>query len=542
MQKNYWIIPCNPNYYDIFGAFDHLTTINWKQIFRNMKVDDIVYIYVGSPYKCIMYKTRINETNLPKVKIDDSEFQLNSESYKNYGNYLELERLETYNNIKPLQYHSLKVNGLTTVQGPTCINNQLKKYLEKVTNSKDEIQDYIVEYLKRMDYRTYNQSIKKELEKRKKFVEHFTIEKILNLNINEFATGRSTLDNLGKESFCYLIETQFKNLGEMRGSFASKFGIWYSLKDNQYHFTKKYGHSLESAFQKLKEEIKNLLIAGKQNDYESIDNNLLCPLFKGKILSIYFPDKYLCVFNKDDIELFLKELNIYYDPKQIQHLEQKKSLLLQYKNNNPYLKDVNNYYFTMFLYDTFGHKIKENKNKIQILGEIAYYNFEQVNFKYLGTHIHKKKSSSTSDTKPDYKKINENKKIIGDRGENAICNYEKQQLQNLGYQNLAKNVHKVNSDSLGYDVLSYHIDGTEKHIEVKTKSQNVHYIDFYLTDNELSKFENDDNHYIYYIFDLKNKNPKFTIIDKKEILQNKNRYLRPVLYKLEIDVEKIPIL
>ena len=41
-----WIIPCNPKYYDVFGAFDKMETIDWRQTAKNIEPGDAVYIYV----------------------------------------------------------------------------------------------------------------------------------------------------------------------------------------------------------------------------------------------------------------------------------------------------------------------------------------------------------------------------------------------------------------------------------------------------------------------------------------------------------------
>ncbi len=41
-----WIVPCNIKYYDVVNAFKRLNCIDWKQTNRNIKVGDIVYIYI----------------------------------------------------------------------------------------------------------------------------------------------------------------------------------------------------------------------------------------------------------------------------------------------------------------------------------------------------------------------------------------------------------------------------------------------------------------------------------------------------------------
>ena len=43
-----WIIPANPNYYDIIHAFDDKDEIDWKQG-AGIKTGDTVFMYVGAP-------------------------------------------------------------------------------------------------------------------------------------------------------------------------------------------------------------------------------------------------------------------------------------------------------------------------------------------------------------------------------------------------------------------------------------------------------------------------------------------------------------
>ena len=79
--------------------------------------------------------------------------------------------------------------------------------------------------------------------------------------------------------------------------------------------------------------------------------------------------------------------------------------------------------------------------------------------------------------------------------------------------------------------------GTEKHIEVKTNSgTSDKLLDFYLTDNELQTMEQDPTYNIYYLFSIK-KNPKIHIVNKEILAKQKELYLKPVLYKVAIDVE-----
>ena len=59
-----WIIPSNPQYYDIVHAFDNTREITWKQG-SGIKKGDTVFLYVGSPISAILYKCKVTETDIP---------------------------------------------------------------------------------------------------------------------------------------------------------------------------------------------------------------------------------------------------------------------------------------------------------------------------------------------------------------------------------------------------------------------------------------------------------------------------------------------
>lgn len=70
-----WIVPANPAYYDVIGAFEKADLIDWKQG-KGIRTGDTVYMYVGAPLSAILYRCRVTETDIPcsfrseKVHID----------------------------------------------------------------------------------------------------------------------------------------------------------------------------------------------------------------------------------------------------------------------------------------------------------------------------------------------------------------------------------------------------------------------------------------------------------------------------------------
>ena len=63
-----------------------------------------------------------------------------------------------------------------------------------------------------------------------------------------------------------------------------------------------------------------------------------------------------------------------------------------------------------------------------------------------------------------------------------------------------RHVSQLDGDGLGYDILSYSLDGSEKYIEVKTTTGSAE-TPFYITDNEVKfskKFSS--NYYLYRVY------------------------------------------
>lgn len=127
-----WLFTCNPNYYDVIGAFGSLNKINWKQN-RDVLVGDTVYIYIGKPDQEIKYETKVVEVNLPRTTIDDSKFVRDGKTYVNHGRYMTLKFVKEFKN-KELTYQDMVQNGLRTVQSQVKINNQLKLFIKSRKN------------------------------------------------------------------------------------------------------------------------------------------------------------------------------------------------------------------------------------------------------------------------------------------------------------------------------------------------------------------------------------------------------------------------
>lgn len=116
-----WLIPANPNYYDIVNAFNNNDTINWKQS-NNILKDDIIFLYVGSPYSCIMYKCVVIDANIP-YKYQDKNLKIDK--------MMEIKLLKRYN-YNDFTFDKLKKEyGINAIRGPRGISQELFEILNK---------------------------------------------------------------------------------------------------------------------------------------------------------------------------------------------------------------------------------------------------------------------------------------------------------------------------------------------------------------------------------------------------------------------------
>lgn len=97
--------------------------------------------------------------------------------------------------------------------------------------------------------------------------------------------------------------------------------------------------------------------------------------------------------------------------------------------------------------------------------------------------------------KIDHRRRQERNSEVGSLGEEFVLGWERWRLRN--YPALAKNVSQVslNDDTLGYDIVSYEIDGTKRLVEVKTTEGPLS-TRFFLSANELECASSNPSTYV----------------------------------------------
>lgn len=381
--------------------------------------------------------------------------------------------------------------------------------------------------------------IKKDEIYRAKFVNEYSINKIKNMHIDEYVSGKPN-------SFCYRLEEELKSLGSIAGSFASKkYGVYYNKDIDDYIYLPKFGKDYREAFSNVKNEIINLIQNGERHDLEAIKSNRISPMFKGKILATYYPEDYLAIFDSNELDKFINYFCPTTDSKDMNPVD-KRELLVQFKSKNSYLKNYSMREFYAFLYKTLDSDDKILQNiELQLNGlkdlsdddipkiyaELENTDAEYIKCQYKDSDNIKKSKSSIIRQPMEFDKQNQLKKEIGNRGEEIVRKAEEKKLINLGMNDKAKLVSIVSSDNtLGYDVRSFNELGEEIHIEVKSTKGNGKNYKFYITQNELEKNNNDNTHIIYLVTAVSTHKPKIYILGK---LSN-DITLTPVLYSANI--------
>ncbi len=109
-----WIIPSNPNIFDVISYLNENETVTWHQS-NNIHIGDIIYIYVGAPYSAIMYKCIVKDVGVPS-------------DWKHFKKAMTVDVLERYDKDK-YSFKLLNKYGVTSIRGPRHMTEELSRYI-----------------------------------------------------------------------------------------------------------------------------------------------------------------------------------------------------------------------------------------------------------------------------------------------------------------------------------------------------------------------------------------------------------------------------
>ena len=126
------MFPCNLSKYDILGSFLKNGFVDYGTKF-DLNVGDEVYIYTGAPYSAIFLKCRVRAILKSQETIDDSEFNVSDNSFKEKSKYVRLVPIKNYlNKIDLVNHIKLQEKGLKGFSFQVEISSEVGEYLDNI--------------------------------------------------------------------------------------------------------------------------------------------------------------------------------------------------------------------------------------------------------------------------------------------------------------------------------------------------------------------------------------------------------------------------
>ena len=390
----------------------------------------------------------------------------------------------------------------------------------------------------RFDFSEFKKSRKHFYKLREDFIKDYSINNLYELPLDNYVIGK------GSHSFCYRLERELDKLGTILGSPSPKFGVYYSKKSGVYKQTKIWGTNYKDAFKNIRSAIIDLIIAGKNEDINAIIENKLSPMFKGKLLSIYYPNRFLNIFSDEHLNHYLSFFGL--DFSTLLDPVYKRDALITFKNQDPIMRKWDNDIFARFLYEVYPGAPKKDKDRPPELSDYEPIVFpfsptvEEINLTIYPIEKEETYSEKFKKGKLNYERENRKSKQLGDRGEEIVKAFEIERLIKAGKTKLANKVVRVSekSDSYGYDILSFNEDGTERHIEVKATQSKAGIANFFLTINELKTAkEEGKTYFIYIVYEILTDNPKIWTLNNPFLSENPGIKIEPINFRVKINSE-----
>lgn len=555
-----WLVSWNPDnwYWEDYKEDSEITkqgeiySDQWSCISTQTKIGDKVYlIKLGNQPRGIIASGTIisdyfesDHWNEEKRKKGETvrRIKIDFDRILNFENDIILSQQELKNKF-PRQQWSPQGSGIS-------IKDEYTDSLSKLWDSffsqfkSNKIDKELIDNISKFDP-TERKKERDDLEVlRLAFIRDYSIDNIRNMPIDDFIVGKRN-----KSSFCYRLENELQLWGNIHGATSAKFGIYYGIegqdKELKYRWTNRFGDSLDEAFKTVKDEIISLINAGANYEINKININLISPMMKGKLLSLYYPEKYLNIFSDVHLDYFIEQLSLRNTKKRMSEIE-KQRLLLDYKNSISLMNNWNNYEFFRYLYFTFDRPQKDmiegfvtkESSKAQTcifppLSDTKSNIVELEGYK----PIEKIKSEKNGKGKINFEFVNTENKRLGDRGELVVIKEEEIKLQKIGEKHLIIDHVASYDDFAGYDVLSYDENGNKMQIEVKSTRAKASDATFYLSGNEFRKSMELDNYWIYIVYEAHTINPKIWKI-KNPFKQQDMVRMEPTQYRVTISVRK----
>lgn len=307
------------------------------------------------------------------------------------------------------------------------------------------------------------------------FLRKYPLHSLGKLTLDEYVVGHN------EPSFCNLVESGTKAWANIQGATSFKFGIYFgktkSDPTRKYRFTEKFGTNQTDAFAAVKTALLDLVALGAapSPDFAEIDANPLSQMFKAKILSLYYSDRFLAVCSSEHLDMLGEIMGFGANLPRSQY----QNLLLKVKRDNTTTSKWSEPKFMAYLY------------KVYVRGDRA-----------IGSPIEKPRVKKHR--RVDFEEIQKQRAEIGRIAEEYALMWEKERLAGARLEHRIKDIEdRRDSPGYGHDFLSFGGETERRYIEVKCVAKLSDGHRFFLSDNEhqtsLTK-EHRDGYYFYLVF------------------------------------------
>lgn len=378
---------------------------------------------------------------------------------------------------------------------------------------------------------------------RKAFQKRFPLKSISTLTLESYSIG-----NQDKDSFCYWVELKTRSLGDIRGATAIKFRVYYDKAARKYVFQKRYDSEKDALVDTLG-LIGALLASVSKGDWKGVDKNELSPMFKAKIVSLYFPEDIAPIFADSHQDFFLRQLGL--SSGGLSNIEKNLSLA-KFKVSDSVMANWSPYEFMDFLYESFGRPTEKGDGNAPgglsdyLDAEDEFEDPEKVAPETFGGSFGKPVGSRSfghaeNGSAFGQRISNEEAGRRGLQGELIVLKYERDRLSHLGKTALAGKIEHtaLKKPGAGYDVSSFNEDGSARLIEVKsTVGKASGETVFMLTRNEYEvanrTISEGGSFYLYRVFLVKSKTPKVLCIKYSDL--TKRARFEPLVFEVALSV------
>ena len=313
------------------------------------------------------------------------------------------------------------------------------------------------------------------LQARGHFIRKFPVSSLGTLTLRNYVVGHH------EPSFCNLVESGTKAWANIQGATSFKFGIYFGITRSdpkrKYRFGEKFGGTPRKAFRAVKVALVDLVKLGgaSRPDFASIDANPLSQMFKAKILSLYFPDRFLAVCSGEHLEMLAEILGFSTDLPSSEY----QNLLLKAKRGNPVTRQWSNPKFMAYLYKVYVRTNPAIESPIE-------------------------KPRLKKHRRVDFEEMQKQRTELGRRAERYALRWEQERLIGAGLRHLVDKIEdRRERPRYGYDFLSNSAENRQRFIEVKSVAKISDGHRFFLSDNEhqiSSSVEHRKDYYFYLVF------------------------------------------